>query len=240
MPEGLAQMLNDRHLLAYIWFAGQVNASVIICGDDPGISKMFLNSIIPILPSVDQTTIIEKDHRKLETSTMAFNNHILYGKSFGITFSDALQNALTTHPDLIIIDELAQSHVKDVLNATNLVESFVTTMDCNLDGRQLLSRIVQRPAKKEDCMARAIDVTIRIDSKSGTVSVMEYLWLSKLEIESAEPIHSSDMLCTNLQEVHTKEALSQSKIVKKYLSFTGLSLGESISRSQKAAKSIAR
>ncbi len=185
--------------------------------------------LVSLIPNGEFAIIIEKDSKTINSQSLFFNATNLYGKKHGISISKSIGNGLRLGMERIIVDEICGKEANLLFHSMDFGSSFLTTIKGNFSGRALATTLLSKPTSVEAARLSCMDVSVSID-KNNALSVYEYSWLSRGEIEDGIDINGKDLLDFKEVMFDSKESLSKSKIIGLYSNMTGFSIEQSVQK----------
>ena len=187
----------DMETIAYLWIAIDAGMNIIISGSPASGKTTMLGSLSRLIPQTCKSVIIEEEIDELDINDGIQNTVSLRGKNQGISNTRSqMINALRMRPDWMIVGEIRGEETKDLFAGANIGIPFLTTMHSNSDGLSAIKKLMVRPMSVEPGSISMLDLCIymRQNGINSRIisSIMEYMWLSKAEIENGTPLENGD------------------------------------------------
>ena len=187
----------DIETIAYLWIAIDAGMNIIISGSPASGKTTMLGSLSRLIPQTYKSVIIEEEIDELDINYGIQNTVSLRGKNDGISNTRSqMINALRMRPDWMIVGEIRGEETKDLFAGANIGIPFLTTMHSNSDGFSAIKKLMVRPMSVEPGSISMLDACIymRQNGINSRIisSIMEYMWLSKAEIEDGTPLGNGD------------------------------------------------
>jgi hypothetical protein len=222
--------VSDSKALAYLRFALESNCCLLICGEDSGANKSLLSMLVNFIPNNESAIIIEKEAQSIVSDSLPFNIRNTYGNKYRVSSAESVDNALRLGISWIIMDEICSVEADSLFNSTNFGASFISTINTNALGSNLVTKLASRPICVMAERLSNLDASVYIDIRRNTLSIHEYSWLSRGEIEDGLSINGKDLLQSKEIVLDSKESLLGSKILRMYSHVTGLTVEQLIQK----------
>lgn len=234
----LQAAISNTGVLAYLWLAMESGCSVLVCGEDINANKFILNFLIDSIPRNESAAIVEKGHSGINYDNILFNIHFAYGNKYYTSVRAGIEKALKTGISWVIVDEISQKEADKLFASIDSGASFISTIKANISAGDLAHKLMSRPLKVDAKRLSNLDIYVHIDSARHTMSIYEYSWLSRGEIDDGIEIRGVDMMQVKEIISNSSESLLHSKVVRTYCELTGFSIEQSIKQIEDKSKKL--